>query len=51
MSQDLLAAFPSLLLPVFGARTEPKNPLLAVISEIRHKKKLLMRHLLQLETT
>lgn len=51
MSKDFLAAFPNLLLPVFGACTEPESPLLTVISEIRYQKKLLMRHLLQLEST
>lgn len=51
MSKDLLAAFPNLLLPVLGALIEPESPLLAVISEIRYRKKMLMHHLLQLETT
>lgn len=39
MSKDLLAAFPNLLLPVLGALIEPESPLLAVISEIRYRKK------------
>lgn len=51
MSKDFLAASPNLLLSVLEARIEPESPLLAVISEIRYRKKMLMHHLLQVETT